>query len=185
MLLTYIESRLCRLTHHTDIGDKGASLDPSYNMLICGSKPDDWIISGWAGEEADIGILSVWWAARRSLCSLLLNSALMNNPHEERLLREGDEQRLPVAEAWSQGLFSLSISYCLPVSISASLSFPLNLNAIEKGVRARSWWREWKLHLLFEHRNFSCWKTDDYHNLSTCSRDTLSRASAAFEALRK
>lgn len=106
---------------------KGASLDPSYNMLIWGSKLDDWIISGWVREEADIGILSVWWAAL-----LLLNQALMNNPHEERLLREDDEQRLPEAVAWSQGLFSLSISYCLPVSIFASLSFPLNLNVFVK-----------------------------------------------------
>lgn len=40
-------------------------------MLICASKLDDWIISGWAREEADIGILSVWWAAQRSLCSCL------------------------------------------------------------------------------------------------------------------
>lgn len=62
--------RIMLLQAHTQTY-KGASLYPSYNMLICGSKPDDWIISDWAGEEADIGILSVWWAAQHCLCSCL------------------------------------------------------------------------------------------------------------------
>lgn len=164
--------RIIPLQAHTQTY-KGASLDPSYNMLICGSKSDDWIISSWAGEEMDIGVLSVWWADQRSLCSCLTQPWWIIH-----MKRDCWEKRMSRGYRWQRHDHRVYFLYLfLTVFLFQSLPhvhFLWTWMFLKKVCEGASGWREWKLHLLFEQRNFSCWKTGDYHNLSTCSRDTLS-----------